>query len=110
MFSTIYSYCSCSDVSIYSTDVVTVTTTNGNGNPEKVVQTNHYVQVPETMTVNADMGSAVAAALASKTTEGSIPRYYPITTGLSTYSGAASGLSNGIFTFAVGLLFAMIVA
>ena len=109
VFSTVYSYCSCSDVSIYSTDVVTVTTTNANGSPEKVIQTNHYVQVPETMTTNPDMGSAVAAALASKTTEVSIPKYSAITTGLSTYSGAASGLSTSVFTFAVGLLFAMVV-
>ena len=109
VFSTVYSYCSCSDVSIYSTDVVTVTTTNANGSPEKVIQTNHYVQVPETMTVNPNVGSAVAAALASKTTEVSIPKYSPITTGLSTYSGAASGLSTGVLTFAVGLLFAMVV-
>jgi len=122
---TIISYYTGSETSTYSTSIRTYTSTDEYGNPEEVVETDYYVEIPEPTTSANEVEVAETAvvttviktttnkpAVTETTSKKPAVSEYPVqsasstTANVSEYNGIGAIASNNILTFVVGLLFA----
>ncbi|SMN22005.1 similar to Saccharomyces cerevisiae YHR211W FLO5 Lectin-like cell wall protein (flocculin) involved in flocculation [Maudiozyma saulgeensis] len=123
--STIFTYCTCSETSTYSTNIKTFTTTDVNGNPGEVTKTDYYVAIPkpttdayehpleESAAVTTISESATNKPAVTETsqnipaiTEYSSQTSSSTTANITEYSGVGAVASNSILTFVIGLFFA----
>ena len=97
---TFFTHYTGSVTSTYSTHVRMYTTTDANGNPEEVVETDFYVEIPESTATITSSTSEVAVQYSSDTAIQS-------TTSISEYHGAAALISDSIATIVFGMLCAL---
>ena len=107
--STINSYYTGSEVTTYSTNVRTYTSTDANGNEEEVIETDYYVLIPQSTTAPGKPQTEVQQV--TRESNSAVSQYTVATTKSSTtanmseYHGVGSSMTNNFFTFIMGLMF-----
>ncbi|GMM55126.1 hypothetical protein DAKH74_017420 [Maudiozyma humilis] len=107
--STINSYYTGSQITTYSTNIRTYTTTDANGNPEEVIETDYYVLIPQSTAEDAHVQTEVQQVTKESNTAVSqqtvTSSKSSTTANVSEYHGVGTSMTNNLFTFVMGLLF-----
>ncbi|GMM57903.1 hypothetical protein DAKH74_045190 [Maudiozyma humilis] len=108
---TFYTHYTGSVTSTYSTHIRTYTTTDSNGNEEEVIETDFYVEIPESTVTIAPPTVQVVSQETKQPSENTIQTSELATSTtnlLSEYQGSATLVTGRIATFIVGLISAML--
>ena len=117
--STINSYYTGSQITTYSTNIRTYTTTDANGNPEEVIETDYYVLIPQSTAEDAHVQTEVQQVTKEHTEVQQVTKESntavsqqtvassksSTTANVSEYHGVGTSVTNNLFTFVMGLLF-----